>query len=145
MTTIQLTRKKTNGKAVHGTIVLPFEQPIEGSTLENADHLIPAGTYPLKKTWSPRFKKMMPEICDVPERNGIRIHLGTKPEHSSITRLMPTSMFYSINSTITIMKQTSSSPSRKFDVFKFFRFLGYLFRALGSIGKSRKENTDLKE
>ena len=24
----------------------------------------------------------MPEICDVPDREGIRIHLGTRPEHS---------------------------------------------------------------
>ena len=25
----------------------------------------------------------MPEICDVPDREGIRIHMGTKPEHST--------------------------------------------------------------
>ena len=97
MTTIQLTRKTRNGKAVHGTIVLPFEQPIEGATLENADHLIPSGTYPLKKTWSPRFKKMMPEICDVRERNGIRIHLGTKPEHSTGCVLVDYATYANLN------------------------------------------------
>ena len=85
---IQLIRQITNqqspmtNRAVHGSIVLPFKEPLTYPTLENADFLIPAGTYPLRMTWSPRFRKMMPEICDVPEREGIRIHMGTKPEHS---------------------------------------------------------------
>ena len=51
-------------------------------TLENADFLIPAGTYPVESTWSPRFKKFLPLIKDVPDRDGIRIHKGTIPEHS---------------------------------------------------------------
>jgi len=70
--------------AVHGTIALPFQKdaPLIYDTLENRDFLIPEGTYPLRLTWSPRFKKLMPEICDVPGREGIRIHMGTKPEHS---------------------------------------------------------------
>ena len=55
-----------------------FAQP----TLENADFLIPPGTYPIEVTWSPKFKKFLPEIKDVPERSGIRIHMGSKPEHS---------------------------------------------------------------
>ena len=45
-------------------------------------NIIPAGTYPLDLTWSPKFKKLMPEVQDIPERTGIRIHMGTKPEHS---------------------------------------------------------------
>ena len=52
------------------------------ATLENADFIIPPGTYPLKRTWSPKFKKLLPEICEVPRRSGIRIHSGSKPEHS---------------------------------------------------------------
>ena len=55
-----------------------FTQP----TLENADFIIPTGTYPVELTWSPKFKKFLPEIKDVPERSGIRIHKGTIPEHS---------------------------------------------------------------
>ena len=55
-----------------------FKQP----TLENADFLIPPGTYPVEVTWSPKFKKFLPEIMDVPDRSGIRIHMGSKPEHS---------------------------------------------------------------
>ena len=51
-------------------------------SLENADYLIPAGTYPVERTWSPRFKKFLPLIENVPDREGIRIHRGTIPEHS---------------------------------------------------------------
>ena len=83
--TIKVTRTPPQGKAVWGTITFTVDlwnQTFTSRTLENADFLIPAGTYDLKKTWSPRFKKMMPEICNVPDREGIRIHCGTKPEHS---------------------------------------------------------------
>jgi len=89
METITLTRRKINGKAVFGTMVMPIEdkdgyiRPYSATTLENADYLIPAGTYPLRLTWSPRFKKLMPLIDEVPDREGIRIHMGTKPEHST--------------------------------------------------------------
>ena len=81
--TINLTRNKAKGRAVSGTLTLPFEKPLVYPTLENRDFLIPEGTYPLRMTWSPKFRKLMPEICDVPEREGIRIHCGTKPEHST--------------------------------------------------------------
>ena len=65
-------------------MTIPLEQGYRlYPTLENADFLIPAGTYPLRLTWSPRFKKMLPLIDEVPDREGIRIHLGTKPEHST--------------------------------------------------------------
>ena len=87
MITIQLTRLNTKGKAVFGTLTFPLEMQNgtleeKVNTLENADFLIPAGTYPLRLTWSPRFKKPMPLIDEVPDREGIRIHMGTKPEHS---------------------------------------------------------------
>ncbi len=37
---------------------------------------IPAGTYRVKKTMSPRFKKVLPEILNVPNYTGVRIHAG---------------------------------------------------------------------
>ena len=87
MRTIALTRLTKEGKAVNGTMSFEmfnrdyeletFLQP----TLENADFLIPAGTYPVERTWSPKFKKFLPLII-VPDRSGIRIHRGTIPEHS---------------------------------------------------------------
>ena len=87
MITVTLTRQRTKGKAVFGTLTFPLEMQNgtleeKVTTLENADYLIPAGTYPLRLTWSPRFKKPMPLIDEVPDREGIRIHMGTKPEHS---------------------------------------------------------------
>ena len=84
MNVIQLTRLRTEGKAVTGFLDLPLGiDVLRVATLENADFLIPAGKYPLKMTYSPKFKKLMPEICEVPDRQGIRIHTGTVPEHST--------------------------------------------------------------
>ena len=91
MITLTLTRTSKHGKAVHGKMLLPFtqypcsyreEKDITISTLENADFIIPAGTYPLKRTYSYKFKKHLPILENVPDREGIRIHRGTKPEHS---------------------------------------------------------------
>jgi len=76
---INLLRTKREGKAVHGTMRVG-KRDIE--TLENADYIIPDGTYMVSVTNSPRFKKMMPLIDNVPGRSGIRIHTGTIPEHS---------------------------------------------------------------
>ena len=56
---------------------------IEIATLENSDYIIPEGKYELQNTMSPKFKKILPLVCSVPKRSGIRIHTGTKPEHST--------------------------------------------------------------
>lgn len=37
---------------------------------------IPAGTYTIKLTYSPRFRRITPEILNVPNFKGIRIHAG---------------------------------------------------------------------
>jgi len=37
---------------------------------------IPAGMYRVKKTFSPRFKKILPEILEVEGFSGVRIHAG---------------------------------------------------------------------
>ena len=37
---------------------------------------IPAGTYKVKKTYSPRFQAKLPEILNVPNFTGVRIHSG---------------------------------------------------------------------
>ena len=85
MINIDLIRKKIAGKAVTGTLTFRLfnsEEPTTVPSLENADYLIPEGTYPVERTWSPKFKKFLPELIDVPDRFGIRIHRGTIPEHS---------------------------------------------------------------
>lgn len=90
----KLIRQETEGKAVRGTLY-SVEHRYSGSagtyreyltevarTLENADYLVPALTYKLQVTHSPRFKRLLPVLCSVPNRSGIRFHRGTKPEHS---------------------------------------------------------------
>ena len=85
MIQLTLTRLNRDGKAVRGTLTFPLldrEDIFTVQTLENADHLIPDGTYKVERTWSPKFRKFLPELLEVPERTGIRIHRGTLPEHS---------------------------------------------------------------
>lgn len=43
---------------------------------------IPEGMYEVKLTHSPRFKKILPEILNVPNFSGIRIHSLNKAEES---------------------------------------------------------------
>ena len=76
---IHLIRKSKDGKAVRGIMRFGTQ---EIATLENDDYVIPCGTYPIAVTWSPKFKRMLPLVMDVPGRSGIRVHRGTKPEHS---------------------------------------------------------------
>ena len=79
MTIIRLIRKSKDGKAVRGLMRVNGQ---EVATLENTDYIIPAGTYQIAATWSPKFKRMLPLVLNVPGRSGIRVHRGTKPEHS---------------------------------------------------------------
>lgn len=50
--------------------VRPVGKKIAGKTA------IPAGDYKVVKSYSPRFKKILPEILDVPGFAGVRIHAG---------------------------------------------------------------------
>ena len=90
----KLIRQPADGKAVRGTIY-QTEHRYSGSageykeyltpicdTLENADHLIQPLYYPVSVTMSPKFKRLLPVLGGVPGRSGIRIHVGSKPEHS---------------------------------------------------------------
>ena len=52
-------------------------------TLENTDYLVPALIYRVTVTQSPKFRRLLPLLNQVPGRTGIRVHRGTKPEHSS--------------------------------------------------------------
>ena len=79
MAVIQMRRISRNEKAVRGSMRVNGR---DIATLENADYIIPEGNYPVSVTFSPRFKRMLPLIGNVPGRSGIRIHTGTKPEHS---------------------------------------------------------------
>ena len=92
---LTLTRKPSDGMSVRGSLKLhrgsdPACSFQELPTLENAAYLIPPGSYRIAVTYSPRFKRPLPLVCDVigaPDdpnrpRSGIRFHRGSKPEHS---------------------------------------------------------------
>lgn len=44
---------------------------------------IPAGIYKVEVTYSPRFKRNLPLLVDVPNYTGIRIHEGSNKDHTS--------------------------------------------------------------
>mgnify|MGYP004531332531 FL=1 len=52
------------------------EKKIKGKTA------IPYGTYEIKWTYSPRFKKYTPQLMNVPSFEGIRIHSGNSSDHT---------------------------------------------------------------
>ena len=79
MAIIHLIRTSKDGQAVRGVMRVDGR---EIATIENSEYIIPEGTYPLRVTWSPKFKRMLPIVLNVPGRSGIRFHRGTKPEHS---------------------------------------------------------------
>lgn len=84
----KLIRMPEDGKAVRGRLYMVSESRFEEvltpvcDTIENADHLIPALIYGIGVTMSPRFKRLLPIVRQVPGRTGIRFHRGSRPEHS---------------------------------------------------------------
>ena len=81
----RLIRQTPEGNAVSGNLykVIRDKELFLCNTLENRAFIIPAGTYPMVVTESPKFKRLMPLVCQVPEHSGIRIHRGSRPEHST--------------------------------------------------------------
>ena len=80
-------------------------------TLENADYLVPALIYRVAVTQSPRFKRPLPILLQVPGRSGIRFHRGTKPEHSKGCILVSASMEQSLTARF-LAEQTASEETR---------------------------------
>ena len=84
----KLIREIPDGKAVHGNLYLVQHSGLRErlthicETLENADKLVPELIYRVAVTNSPKFKRPLPVLQQVPGRTGIRFHRGTKPEHS---------------------------------------------------------------
>ena len=105
---IRLIRNEAKGNAITGRLV------IDGrwfcNTLERKGVEIPALCYHVAVTMSPKFKRLLPLVTGVPRtpqsgygtatpigrangamgyRQGIRIHGGSKPEHSTGCVLVP--------------------------------------------------------
>ena len=95
---IQLIRNQPKGSAITGRLIINGRYFC--NTLERVGYEIPALCYPVRVTQSPKFKRLLPLVCGVPqteakrreargERQGIRFHVGTKPEHSTGCILVP--------------------------------------------------------
>ena len=94
MSYYKLIRQHPEGEAVHGELyeVHHYFNKRSGecverliflcATLENKQYLIPALIYRVTVTHSPKFKRLLPVLNQVPGRSGIRFHRGTRPEHS---------------------------------------------------------------
>jgi len=97
---IRLKRMPNKGAAVRGKLYLVTYNLLEEreeetflcDTLENKAFLIPPLIYRITVTYSPKFKRLLPLVNQVPRslspnegsdyRSGIRFHPGSKPEHS---------------------------------------------------------------
>ena len=95
---IRLIRNAPKGNALTGRLVINGRYFC--NTLERVGYQIPALCYPVRVTQSPKFKRLLPLVCGVPqteakrreargERQGIRFHRGNKPEHSTGCILVP--------------------------------------------------------
>ena len=78
---IRLIRNQPKGSAITGRLVINGR--FFCNTLERVGYQIPALCYPVRVTMSPRFKRLLPIVQNVPQRSGIRFHRGTKPQHST--------------------------------------------------------------
>ena len=84
---IKLTRNEPRGNAITGRLVIDGRWFCD--TLERVGYQIPALCYHVAVTMSPKFKRRLPIVQNVPQRSGIRFHRGTKPEHSTGCVLVP--------------------------------------------------------
>ena len=78
---LELIRNKPHGSAITGRLVIDGRWFCD--TLERVGYQILPLCYPVKVTRSPKFKRLLPLVSNVPQRSGIRFHRGTRPEHST--------------------------------------------------------------
>ena len=78
---IRLIRNKPQGYAITGRLVINGRWFC--NTLERVGYQIPALCYHIAVTMSPKFRRLLPIVENVTQRSGIRLHRGTKPEHST--------------------------------------------------------------
>ena len=90
---IRLIRNEPKGYALTGRIIINGRWFC--NTMERMGYQIPALCYHVAVTQSPKFKRLLPLVQNVPRtgdkamRQGIRFHVGSKPEHSTGCILVP--------------------------------------------------------
>ena len=84
---IRLIRNQPQASAITGRLIINGRWFC--NTLERVGYQIPAICYPIRVTQSPKFKRLLPIVQNVPQRSGIRFHRGTKPQHSTGCILIP--------------------------------------------------------
>ena len=90
---IRLIRNEPKGSALTGRLIINGRWFC--NTLERVGYQIPALCYHVAVTQSPKFKRLLPLVAGVPRtgdkamRQGIRFHVGSKPEHSTGCILVP--------------------------------------------------------
>ena len=84
---IRLIRNQPQTSAITGRLIINGRWFC--NTLERVGYQIPAICYPRRVTQSPKFKRLLPIVQNVPQRSGIRFHRGTKPQHSTGCILIP--------------------------------------------------------
>ena len=84
---IHLIRNQSEGASITGRLVINGRWFC--NTLERVGYEIPALCYQIRVTKSPKFKRLLPVVQNVPQRSGIRFHRGTKPQHSTGCILLP--------------------------------------------------------
>ena len=84
---IKLIRNQPKGNAITGRLVIDGRWFCD--TMERVGYQIPAICYPVRVTHSPKFRRLLPIVQNVPQRSGIRFHRGTKPQHSTGCILLP--------------------------------------------------------
>ena len=84
---LRLIRNQSEGASITGRLVINGRWFC--NTLERVGYQIPALCYQIRVTKSPKFKRLLPVVQNVPQRSGIRFHRGTKPQHSTGCILLP--------------------------------------------------------
>ena len=84
---IRLIRNQPKGIAIAGRLVIDGRWFCD--TLERVGYQILPLCYHVAVTQSPKFKRLLPIVQNVPQRSGIRFHRGTKPQHSTGCILLP--------------------------------------------------------
>jgi hypothetical protein len=85
---LRLIREPTRDGATMGVLFVDgaffcftLEDPIRDVKIPG-DTAIPAGRYRVEVTMSPRFKRRLPLLIDVPNYTGVRIHSGNRSSDS---------------------------------------------------------------